>query len=166
MENREENLQELLVEFGLAHKRVEELQAREKKLSQELEASRINEARYRQIVQNANSIIMLMDTRGNIRFLNQFAQRFFGFYEKDVLGLNIVGTIVAKTDLSGNDLTQMIKDITSNPELHSVNENENIRSSGERVRILWTNKAIIDSSGAIKEILCIGNEVAKPSQKR
>ncbi|MDD2679955.1 MAG: PAS domain-containing protein [Candidatus Omnitrophica bacterium] len=166
MESGNENLQELLIEFGLARKRVEELQAREKKLLQELEALGQSEARYRQIVQNANSIIMVMDTRGNIRFLNQFAQRFFGFYEKDVLGLNIVGTIVAKTDASGNDLTQMIKDITASPELHSVNENENIRSSGERVRVLWTNKAVLDSSGAIKEILCIGNEVARPSQKK
>ena len=105
MEDGKENLQELLIEFSLAHKRVEELQAREKQHLQELEALRISEARYRQIVQNANSIIMLMDTRGNIKFLNQFAQRFFGFYEKDVLGLNIVGTIVAKTDSAGNDLT-------------------------------------------------------------
>jgi len=162
----DETLQELLIEFGLARKRVEELQAREKQYLRELEALRQSESMYRQIVQNANSIIMVMDTQGNIRFLNQFAQRFFGFYEKDVLGLNIVGTIVAKADASGNDLIQMIKEITSNPELHSVNENENIRSSGERVRVLWTNKAIMDSSGTIKEILCIGNEVAKPSQKR
>jgi len=166
MEAGDENLQELLIEFGLARKRVEELQILEKQHLQELEALRRSEARYRQIVQNANSIIMIMDTQGNIRFLNQFAQRFFGFYEKDVLGLNIVGTLVAKTDSSGKDLTQMIKDITTNPELYSVNENENIRISGERVRVLWTNKAIMDSSGAIKEILCIGNEVAKSGQKR
>ena len=165
MEDGSENLQELLIEFGLAHRRVTELETLQKQQSQEIELLKRSEARYRQIVQNANSIIMVMDTKGNVVFFNQFAQRFFGFYEKDILGQNIIGTIVAKTDSSGKDLIQMIQDIISNPEYHSVNENENIRSSGERVRILWTNKAIVDSVGAIREILCIGNEVAKPGQK-
>ena len=117
--------------------------------------------RYRQIVENANSIIMMMDTKGNITFFNNFAQRFFGFYKYDILGKNVIGTIVFEKDLSGKDLAAMIKDIIENPERHSVNENENIRSNGERVRILWTNKAIIDDDGSIKEILCIGNQVAE-----
>jgi len=132
---------------------------------QDLEALKTSEQRYRQIVQNANSIILLMDTKGNITFFNSFAQRFFGFYEKDILGKNVIGTIVSKEDLSGNDLTRMIKDITNNPECHSVNENENVRSNGERVRILWTNKAIIDNDGFIKEILCIGNDITRSGHK-
>ena len=126
---------------------------------EEIEALRKSEEKYRQIVQNANSIILLMDIKGNITFLNQFGQRFFRFYENDILGKNVIGTIVAKTDQSGKDLTLMIKDITDNPECYSANENENVRSSGERVRILWTNKAIIDDTGRIKEILCIGNAI-------
>ena len=116
--------------------------------------------RYEQIVENANSIILLMDTKGNVTFMNQFGQRFFGFYEEDILGRNIIGTIVSEKDLSGEDLAVTIRDIMANPERHSVNENENIRSNGERVRILWTNKAIIGNDGNIQEILCIGNKVA------
>jgi len=117
--------------------------------------------KYKKIVENANSIILLMDTKGNITFFNQFAQRFFRFQEKDILGKNVVGTIVSRKNLSGEDLTGMIKDIVENPELHSVNENENMRANGEPVRILWTNKAIIGEDGSIKEILCIGNQVTK-----
>ncbi|MGA2775002.1 MAG: PAS domain-containing protein [Candidatus Omnitrophota bacterium] len=120
-----------------------------------------SEERYRNIVENANSIILLMDINGNITFLNRFGQRFFGYYEKDILGESVIGTIVSKKDLSGEDLVAMIRDITENPEEHSVNENENMRSNGERVRVLWTNKAIIGDNGSIKEILCIGNQVAR-----
>jgi len=123
-----------------------------------------NQDRYKQIVENANSIIMLMDMKGNVTFLNQFGQRFFGFYEKEILGKNVIGTIVSEKDLSGEDLVQMIGDIVQNPEQHSINENENIRSNGERVRILWANKAIVGEDGSIKEILCIGNAVAKNIQ--
>lgn len=144
-------------ELGRARKRILELEALQKTL-------RASEEKYRQIVENANSIILLMDTEGNITFFNQFAQRFFGFYEKEILGKNVIGTIVSEKDLSGEDLVKMIRDIVKNPEHHSVNENENIRSNGERVRILWANKAIIGDDGSIKEILCIGNAIASNIQ--
>jgi len=118
-----------------------------------------SDERYKNIVENANSIILLMDTTGRIVFLNKFGQRFFGYYEKDILGESVVGTIVSKKDVSGEDLVAMIKDIVENPEEHTINENENMRSNGERVRVLWTNKAIIDNEGKITEILCIGNQI-------
>lgn len=153
MENKDKTKEELLSELTLLRKQVSETQT--------LKAS---EEKYRQIVENANSIILLMDTKGNITFFNQYAQRFFGFYEKEILGKNVIGTIVSEKDLSGQDLVNMIEDIVENPERHSVNENENIRRNGERVRVLWTNKAIIGDDGSIKEILCIGNRVAKTAK--
>ena len=121
----------------------------------------VNENKYKDIVENANSIILLMNSYGNITFLNKFGQRFFGYQEKDLLGENVVGTIVPKTDRSGADLEKMIKEIIANPNQHYINENENIRSSGERVKVLWTNKAIIGYDGSIQEILCIGNQINK-----
>lgn len=118
------------------------------------------EKKYRQIVENANSIILLMDTRGNITFFNPYAQRFFGYYENEILGKNVLGTILPQKDLSGKDLLRMIEDIVNNPQDHSVNENENVRRNGERVRVLWTNKAIVGDDGVVREILCVGNKVA------
>jgi len=119
----------------------------------------IEESKYKEIVENANSIILLMNTKGNIVFLNKFGERFFRYQEKDILGESVIGIIVPKTDSSGEDLTKMIKGIVENPGQYSVNENENMRSDGERVHVLWTNKAIIGYDGGIQEILCIGNQV-------
>ncbi|MDD5120346.1 MAG: PAS domain-containing protein [Candidatus Omnitrophica bacterium] len=116
-------------------------------------------SRYEQIVENANSIIMIMNMEGIVTFFNKFGQRFFGFYENEIIGKNVIGTIVAQKDNSGRDLVDMIKNIADNPESYSTNENENIRCNGEKVRILWTNKAIISKDGNINEILCIGNKV-------
>ena len=121
----------------------------------------ITENMYKAIVENANSIILLMDTKGRISFINQFGQRFFGYEEKDVLGKSVIGTIVSEKNLSGNDLVKMIKAIVENPQQHSVNENENMRSNGERVHVLWTNKAIVGYDGSIQEVLCIGNQISK-----
>jgi PAS domain S-box-containing protein len=136
-------------------------QERIRDLEVQIDALKLAKEKYRQIVENANSIILVMDVNGDITFFNKFAQRFFGFYESDILGKNVIGTIVSEKDLSGKGLVDIIRDIIENPERHSLNENENIRANGERVRILWTNKAMISDDGTIDGILCIGNQVVR-----
>ena len=120
-----------------------------------------SEKKYRELVQNTNVIILRMDINGRITFFNEFAQKFFGYTKDKILGKNVVGTIVPKMDTSYCDLETMIKDIIQNPDLYTINENENIRRNGERVWILWTNKGTIDKDGHISEILCIGNDITE-----
>ena len=93
----------------------------------------VNEAKYRELVQNANSIILKMDPEGKVTFFNEFAQMFFGYTEEEMLGRSVVGTIVPETGSSGLDPDFMIKDIGINPEKYITNENENMRRNGERV---------------------------------
>jgi PAS domain S-box-containing protein len=123
------------------------------------EALRESENKYRELVENANSIILRMDTLGNVTFFNEFAQSFFGYTSDEIMGKNVVGTIVPETDSSGKDLGDLIRDIAQNTEKYKNNENENIKKSGERVWISWTNKVIQDKRGKVKEILCIGNDI-------
>ncbi len=123
-----------------------------------------SEAKYRELVENANSIILRMDPEGKVTFFNEFAQRFFGFSEEEILGRNVVGTIVPETDVTGRDLRIMVQDIGRNTDLYRTNENENVKRDGERVWVAWTNKAVCDADGNIVEILCIGNDIT--SRKR
>ena len=53
-----------------------------------------SEVKYRHIIDNANSVIMEIDTNGNITFINKFALDFFGFREEEILGHNMSGTIL------------------------------------------------------------------------
>jgi PAS domain S-box-containing protein len=123
-------------------------------------ALRESERNYRELVQSTNSIIMRMDTEGRVIFFNTYAQNFFGFQEKDIIGKNVIGTIVPERDIAGFDLAAMIKDIGSHPERYISNENENIRRNGERVRVTWMNKANYDEAGNVSEILCVGIDVS------
>lgn len=118
-----------------------------------------SEAKYRELVENANSIILRMDVVGNVTFFNEFAQKFFGYSSEEMIGNNVIGSIVPKTESSGRDLEAMIYDIGMHPELYINNENENIKRNGARVWISWTNKAIRDNNGRIIEILCVGNDI-------
>ncbi len=127
-------------------------------------ALRESEARYRELVENANSIILRMDCKGRITFFNEFAQQFFGYEAEEVLGRNVVGTIVPERDSAGHNLRAMITDIGRRTEHYAVNENENMRRDGTRVWISWTNKLLYDAAGAVTEILCIGNDITQRKQ--
>ncbi len=156
---------DMLIQLG---NRSDELEALNTKLQEDLdkrrqaeEALRESEEKYRTLVENANSIILKMDTQGNITLFNEFARKFFGYSEKEIIGVNVVGTIVPSIDSAGNDLAAMIADIGKHAEQYVNNENENILRNGMRVWVAWTNKPIFDEKGNITEILCIGNDITE-----
>ena len=124
-------------------------------------ALRGSERNYRELVQSANCIILRMDPNGRVIFFNDYAQNFFGYREKEIIGKNVVGTIVPQKDSSGFDLKAMIKDIGANPERYISNENENVRRNGELVRVTWMNKVIYDEQDRIREILAVGIDVTE-----
>ena len=118
-----------------------------------------SERKYRELVENANSIILRRNVNGIVTFFNEYAQRFFGYNEDEILGKNVIGTIVPETDSFGRDLVSMIHEISQHPEQYASNENENMKRNGERIWISWTNKPITDENGKVIEILCIGNDI-------
>jgi len=118
-----------------------------------------SEKKYRELVENANSIILRRDPAGEITFFNEYAQRFFGFSEQEILGKNMLGTIVPETDSQGKDQRETILEIGVHPRRYAIHEYENRRSNGERVWVSWTHKALRDPQGKAVEILCIGNDV-------
>jgi diguanylate cyclase (GGDEF)-like protein/PAS domain S-box-containing protein len=125
------------------------------------EARTSSEERYQYLVQNANMIILRWGSDGRVRFLNRFAEAFFGFPLKEILGKSVIGTIVPERESSGRDLVRMIEDIQENPEKYRDNENENMRCNGERVWLSWRNKAILDRYGNVSEILSLGIDVTE-----
>jgi PAS domain S-box-containing protein len=120
-----------------------------------------SEEKFRELVQNVNSIILKMNPEGKVTFFNKFAQEFFEYTEKEMLGRTLAGTIIPKQESAGFDVDFMIKDIEINPEKYVNNENENIRRNGDRVWVAWTNKAMRDRNGKVIEILCIGNDITE-----
>lgn len=113
---------------------------------------------YKDLVQNAQSIILKVDKNATITFINEFAQQFFGFSAKEILGKKLIGTIVPEFDSDGNDLRKMISDVFNVESTADFldNENENICKNGDRVWVAWRNKAFYNNKKEITEILCIG----------
>ncbi|MEG4917240.1 PAS domain S-box protein [Microcoleus sp. B7-D4] len=125
---------------------------------------RSSEVKYRLLVENANSMIVQLDSEGNITFFNEFAETFFGYSEAEIIGKSAIGTIIPKTDLFESDLATKIRDCLAQPQKYFQNENENIRRNGERVWIAWTNKPLLDAKGNVAGLLCIGTDISDRKQ--
>jgi PAS domain S-box-containing protein len=126
-------------------------------------ALRQSEEKYRRLVEKAPCIIMRLDLDGNITFINRFAQEFFGYPQQELIGRNIVGTIVTPT--KGARAAGLISGNISRAARMLVDtEDENICRDGRRVWISWTTAEICNPNGVVVEILCIGNDITERKQ--
>ena len=124
-------------------------------------ALRESERKYRELVENANSIILRWNPQGEITFLNEFGQKFFGYQEREIVGRNVVGTITPEVESTGRDLRPLMESICENPVAFEQNINENVLRDGRRVWIAWTNKTVFDTAGNLVEVLSIGTDITE-----
>jgi diadenylate cyclase len=120
---------------------------------------RRSELRYQDLIDNAHSIILRLDPQGIVRFINRYGETFFGYSSDEIVGKPVLGTILPERSRTGRDLATMVREVMHKPEDFEVNVNENMKKSGERVWIAWTNKAIRDEKGRLLEMLSIGNDI-------
>ena len=106
-------------------------------------------------MENANSIILRMTPQGTITFFNEFAQRFFGYTEVEILGRQVVGTIVPAETPGG--IQMMVRQSSQ----RGGQSYANMLRNGNRVWIAWTSRTTHDHSGEIKEYLCIGTDITE-----
>ncbi len=132
-----------------------------KTVRRKTEALRESETRYRELVENANSIILRIDSEGRIVFLNEYAQSFFGFDTLEIIGKSVIGTVMTERDSARVDLHTMIKDIGTRPQIEITTENETILKDGSRVWISWTNRPFYNESNEITGVLYVGNDITK-----
>lgn len=123
-----------------------------------------SEEKYRELVENANSSIVKMDKNGNITFFNEFAEKFFGFSKEEIIGKNVVGTIVPDTESSGRNLKKLVYEILKNPEAYHCHENENITKENKRVWVSWANRSIYNEKGELTGVLSVGTDITERKQ--
>jgi len=114
---------------------------------------------YHDLVENVNSIVLRLDNKGVITFLNRYAEELFGYKREKIIGREIVGTLVPETENTGRSMRKVFLDMVKNPEKYASHVNENITKDGQRLWISWTNKPVYDEKGNLVQILSIGNDI-------
>ncbi|MCC7573124.1 MAG: PAS domain S-box protein [Candidatus Methanofastidiosum sp.] len=123
------------------------------------EKLRKSEEKYRELVENANSIIAKFDKEGKILSMNEFGLKLFGYEEEELIGKTWNETILPKVDSTGKVLESLATDIVKDVNKYGVNLNENVKKNGERIWVYWTNKPIIDENKNITGILSVGTNI-------
>jgi len=142
----------------IARRMVQELLQREAAIKE-------REENYRELVENVNAIILRMARDGTVTYFNEYAEHFFGYSSEEILGRNVVGTIVPPIESgTGRDLSELIGQILANPEQYEHNDNENMTRDGRRVMIRWANKVIFDEHGRSSGVLSIGSDITLQKQ--
>ena len=138
---------------------VAQLQTRLEIMKQQLNALQSSARSYRARVESANGIILEWDAKGRIIFLNNFGLELFEYTATELIGRNIIGTIITQTEASERALDTLVTNIQNNPEQYHSNENENVTKSGRKLWILWSNKAIYNQAGEYIGIRSIGSDI-------
>lgn len=113
-----------------------------------------------ELVKYTKSIMLRWNPDEKINFINDYGSKIFGYKKQELIGKN-VGILVPKVESTGRKLTSLIKNITKKTEEYFSNENENIKKDGSRFWVDWSNRAIKDEKGKLKEILAIGMDRTK-----
>ena len=67
--------------------------------------------KYQELLKDTTSIVMKVDTEGNITFFNKAAQSFFGWSAAEIVGKSIIGTIVSPSSHSAREVVGMVGDL-------------------------------------------------------
>jgi PAS domain S-box-containing protein len=107
-----------------------------------------------------NSAVVEWSVDGRIKYINVFAQNFFGWSAEEAVG-QPVGILVPDRSIVDEDLSMLISDIAANPDRYRNQTNENVCRDGRRVWFAWTNTALHDKDGNVTSIIAIGNDVTQ-----
>lgn len=124
-------------------------------LKQAEEELRLSEEKYRDLVQDAQSVILRWRTDGTILFANEFAQKLFGYSDEELVGHEMQNTIMPEADME-ESMAELTKTIAMTPDNYHSTEMWNIRKDGQKLWMAWTSKPLFDSNGNLTEILSVG----------
>jgi PAS domain S-box-containing protein len=131
----------------------------EKRKMQEALAN--SERNYRELVEKTSSIILRWDSLGNVTFLNEYGQRFFGYSGKDIIGKPVPCSIFSTQSNTIDHTDTCISAILTDPDRYSRMVNECYCMCGKRVWISWNNSALRDANGTISGISSIGIDITQ-----
>lgn len=123
------------------------------------QALRESEARYREFLEYANSIVIRWTDDGAITFFNEFAERTLGYKKQEVLGRPLAGAIVSSLSQGESDFSTLLGDISQYPERYQYVVRRTYCKDGRVIWVAWNIKAILDDATGRMQALGIGSDI-------
>lgn len=122
------------------------------------------ERNYRELVELSSSLIVRWKPDGTIVFVNEPVVQYCGSSREELLGKNIVGTIVPAHLLRGKTLQSMLQKVIATPAGVGPDEQELVRKDGSTAWLSWSARVLFDSAGAVREVLSVGIDITGRKQ--
>lgn len=114
---------------------------------------------YTQLVEEVNSVIIILDETGQVTFCNRYASEYFGYPIEEIIGRSALGTIFPLSAVGELYLQELLA-TNGHSRLDVVSRvTENTRMRGEQVWIAWTVRQLSTLTANPAGVICIGNDV-------
>jgi len=120
-----------------------------------------SEKRYRNLVQGTDVLIMIINERSEINFINEYGLAFLGFSAEELIGKSVFDTIVPVFDTPGSSIQDVFNRFKARPGQKHRHTLENITGSGGRVWIDWTSHSLNDPKTGEHILICVGVDVTE-----
>jgi len=118
-----------------------------------------SEKRYRELVQDANVIIFLMNGHDKITFMNEYGLSFFGYTAEELIGKTEIETILPEYESTGRNLKKNAEEVKANIALYQRYTHENLTKGRRRVWVDWTNRCVADQETGEMGLMCVGVDI-------
>ena len=123
------------------------------------QALRKSEEKYRLLIENQNDLVVKVDTEGRFSFVSPSYCKLFGKPEKELIGKKFL-PLVHEDDRYETE--QAMKELYAPPHVCYV-EQRALTDYGWRW-LAWSDKAVLDEDGNVKEIIGIGRDITEKKQ--
>lgn len=113
------------------------------------------------IPETSKSIIISIDLNEKITSVNDYAEEVFGYTKEELIGSNIFDTIFPRPERKNSLQANLVSRIFNNPKMYVENETQNLKKSGEKFWVNWTNRVVYDDKGMPMEIRAVGFDITK-----
>ena len=121
-----------------------------------------SEEKYRELVENSNSLIVRLSKDAKVQFVNEYTQSFFGIDDPElVTGHSFSGVLIKTNSKEGDVFKDQIGRSAENPEQETSFKIENTDGTGRKRFIAWTIKPIFNKKGIPGEYLCVGVDITE-----
>lgn len=114
---------------------------------------------FEEVIARVQGIVITTDDEGTITHANSRALETFGYQAGEVIGRNLIGTIVPKHSRYAGEMIAMINDPVFCRDGYAVHAFENTKKSGEKFWIAWKILPLIDTGQKLSGMLCLGEDI-------
>ncbi len=122
----------------------------------ETELARRNEF-LENILQTANIIILVLDSKGEVIRLNRFGEHLTGYLEEEVIGKNWLDTFIPERERG--KFAGKLKEIKDNG--YAIGENYILSSDSKELLVSWQGSLLNNTANGVQTFLAVGYDITE-----